>query len=56
MEAKEYGVSTKERTITKCMISVTLIAKTLKKKIKANSKNIVSKFFVQMKLALTILY
>lgn len=35
MEAKEYGFSTKERTISKCMITLMIIAKNLKKKVKA---------------------
>lgn len=56
MEAKEYGFSTKERTISKCMITLMIIAKNIKKKVKAQSQNILTKFIKQMKLAMTILY
>ncbi|CAD8126958.1 unnamed protein product [Paramecium sonneborni] len=56
IQAKEYGYTTKERTITKCCIVLKMVAFNLKKKIKIQSQAILVKYFIQMKLAVTIVH
>ncbi|CAD8131992.1 unnamed protein product [Paramecium pentaurelia] len=56
ISAKEYGYTTKERTITKCCIALKMIAVNLRQKIKLKSQVILSKYFTQMRLAVTIVH
>ncbi|CAK78694.1 unnamed protein product (macronuclear) [Paramecium tetraurelia] len=54
ISAKEYGFSTKERTITKSCIALKMIAINLRKKIKQKSHLILTRYLLQMRLAVTI--
>ncbi|CAD8142689.1 unnamed protein product [Paramecium octaurelia] len=56
ISAKEYGYTTKERTITKSCIALKMIAINLKHKIKQQSQAILAKYFTQMRLAVTIVH
>ncbi|CAK60600.1 unnamed protein product (macronuclear) [Paramecium tetraurelia] len=56
ISAKEYGYTTKERTITKSCIALKMIAINLKHSIKKKSEAILAKYFTQMRLAVTIVH
>ncbi|CAD8044047.1 unnamed protein product [Paramecium primaurelia] len=56
ISAKDYGYSTKERTITKSCIALQIIAVNLRKKIKLKSQIILTKYLIQMRLAVTIVH
>ncbi|CAD8046205.1 unnamed protein product [Paramecium sonneborni] len=56
IQAKEYGYTTKERTITKSCIALKMVAVNLRNKIKLSSQAILTKYLIQMRLAVTIIH